>query len=190
MLKYFHANVFPSAFTNGLSCPPVQNSLSCSLIAGTHVITSFCLQARLEIVSVWYGTRSSPSALPPHQRGQASDAQPALNLLGNSVVHGPWRVAWRGRNMKQGAGDLFQYFAEVVQQLIPGQDREAEDAANLQSPVQCWAGANTPAYWSMGSSAPHGPRFALTCSHSNNEAITFLLLCCARRLKSHSSQAP
>lgn len=124
MLKYFHANVFPSAFTNGLSCPPVQSSLSCSLIAGTHVITSFCLQARLEIVSVWYGTRSSPSALPPHQRGQASDAQTALNLLGNSVVHGPWRVAWRGRNTKQGAGDLFQYFAEVVQQFLTKTEKQ------------------------------------------------------------------
>lgn len=71
------------AFKNGLSCPPVQSNLSCSVIAGTYIIASSCLQARLEIISVQYGTRSSPSALPPPRRGQASDARPVPRCAGD-----------------------------------------------------------------------------------------------------------
>lgn len=43
----------------------------------------------------------------------------SCNVLGISVwCTAAWRVVSRGRNMGQGVGDLFQCFAEVLQQFL------------------------------------------------------------------------
>lgn len=78
----------------------------------------------------------SPSALPPHQKGQAGDVQPLSLWLGISVpCITPGRVVSWGINMRQGSRGFVPMFSEVKQQFLTRHRNGRCGKPALPSPV-------------------------------------------------------